>query len=463
MPLSAPAILLKILPYQEKQYRYFVFNEKLLEVKRIDAIEQSCVLLPDGQGFIYPKGYYLLTGESKEFDIALQGMSFQMRQPAPNGEDYLFSFFNRLEGNYILLAYNIIEQQVKTPIICSGYSLFDDGRLIYFKYDGEPQKHHAVQVWQTPFTGVDFQLPATKESRLFKIGNKDIVRGMAECHEILTLINKEDTYANLYVDLVKKSGDIIDSYHWLSEESAANLSEVLHEIGAAAAGAIEEFEKVRRIQKTAREEIKRLAAVNGDLAGRIRRAPKEAVSEFVTFLAELRTLRGELISARERRYIDTAALEDLEAEVSQQTDELSRGCVRFLLEPEALAPYGTAVAAQETGIEGLTKVSTAKEVEAALDHTSGELELLIEIVSNLKIEDATRNDAHHRQYFGHLRGFEPCPDRPQKEKERSVSRGRGCRVQCPGEIVGSGCHQLPGRLRCAGKMRDLPDQADGTG
>ena len=56
------------------------------------------------------------------------------------------------------------------------------------------------------------------DSFLFKIGNRDIVRGMAECHEVLTLIDKEDTYANLYVDIAKEAGDIVDSYFWIDKQ-----------------------------------------------------------------------------------------------------------------------------------------------------------------------------------------------------------------------------------------------------
>ena len=42
------------------------------------------------------------------------------------------------------------------------------------------------------------------DSLLFKIGNKEIVSGMAECSEVLQLIDKDDSYDGLYVDLGKK-------------------------------------------------------------------------------------------------------------------------------------------------------------------------------------------------------------------------------------------------------------------
>ena len=39
-------VILKMLPYQEEDYRYFVYNSKLQQVVRIDALEESCILLP---------------------------------------------------------------------------------------------------------------------------------------------------------------------------------------------------------------------------------------------------------------------------------------------------------------------------------------------------------------------------------------------------------------------------------
>ncbi|MEO0330707.1 MAG: DNA repair ATPase, partial [Bacteroidota bacterium] len=63
-------VLLKIRPYQEKAYRYLAYNAKLQEARRIDAIEEACIVLPDDQGILFPNGYYLQTGEFKAFEIS---------------------------------------------------------------------------------------------------------------------------------------------------------------------------------------------------------------------------------------------------------------------------------------------------------------------------------------------------------------------------------------------------------
>ena len=125
-------ILLKIKPFKEDAFRYLVFNEKTRSVTRIDSIANACVLLPEDHGLIFSNGYYLQTGQNKTFDNDLTDLMFERRIASVNGEDYLYVFYNREIGNYVLLSYNMIEQEVATPIICSGFSIFDNGHLIYY-------------------------------------------------------------------------------------------------------------------------------------------------------------------------------------------------------------------------------------------------------------------------------------------------------------------------------------------
>src|SRR5690606_8898489 len=88
-------VLLRVKPYQEKAARYFVFNEKLKEVVRLDAIADACVLLPDDHGIVFANGYYLATGDRTVFPHEAGAMTFDRRVASPNGEDTLFVFYQR--------------------------------------------------------------------------------------------------------------------------------------------------------------------------------------------------------------------------------------------------------------------------------------------------------------------------------------------------------------------------------
>ena len=388
--LIGSMIVLRIRPYQENDFRVLLFNEKTQKVERIDSIQHSCVLLPDDHGLIFPDGYHLQSGETKIFGSELSNMFFERRVASSNGEDFLFTFYNRLSGDYILMPYNLIEQRVETPIVCSGFSLFENGELLYFRNEDQAQKHHVIQVWRTPYTGENYIAEANTDSYLYKIGNADLVRCMAECYEVLNLLGKDDSYADLYVDIAKKTSDITDSYFWVNRAETHNLKETLSEIRGAAQSAIDEFDKVQRLRRSSLEATETVEESAKTIIRRVEHTAPDDILGFVHSLAELRKVRGQIISLRDRRYVDHELLDQFESEVEEASSRVSNQCVDFLLNPEALDPYRTQVSEQQDQIPGLTKVSEAIAVEEALEQAGAELEMLIEIVSNLKIEDATQ-------------------------------------------------------------------------
>lgn len=383
-------ILLKIRPYQEKDYRYLAFNDKSQEVCRLDSIEQACVLLPNNQGLIFSNGYYLQTGARKIFDNQLREMLYEKRLQSPNGEDFLYIFHNRQDGVYILLPYNIIRQQVETPVICNGYSIFADGRLICFKGNDEPRKSHAIQIWRTPYMEEGFSQAAQPDSYLAKIGNRDLVAGMSECCELLALLEKDESYRNLYNEIGKNAQDALDAHFWLASEEAFNPGEILLQIKGASIVAVGEFEKVVHAKRKAEESIEAASRRTKEVVSRLGSKRFEKISDFVESLAELRSIRGEAISLRDLRWADPFLIEKLEIEIAEYAEQTSRRCVDFLLAPHALAPYEAAAEANSGRIAELQKVSEAKVLEEQILADSGELELLVETVGNLKIDDATQ-------------------------------------------------------------------------
>lgn len=388
--INGNLVILKMKPYQEKDFRYIVYNEKVQQARRIDSIKDSCILLPDNHGLIFSNGYYLQTGEFKEFDHSFQNMLFDKRIQSPNGEDFLYVFYNREIGVYILLSYNLIEQKVDIPIISNGYAFFSNGEFVYFRAEKEPQKHHMVQIWQTPYVGPNYVPPVNQESYLFKIGNKDTVRAMAECNEIYNLTRREDTYSNLYYDIVKKTSDVIDFYFWIGDEAAFNLRETLTAIRDTASAALDEFEKVIRIKQGTEEQVEKVKKKTDDVLLRTRRGTFHEIDQYVRALGELRTVRGEIITLKDLRYVDKELVESMESEVEKETDKFSKACVEFLLKPKSLKVYEQKIIDNERQIGEVKKGKDAKSLEEKIDGVADELDLLIDIVSNLKIDDPTK-------------------------------------------------------------------------
>ena len=105
----------------------------------------------------------------------------------------------------------------------------------------------------------------------YKIGNRDIVRAMAECNEILNLIGKDDTYANSVRRSGERSRRTSSTPISGSERSQTfNLAEVATVTSNrdAATAAIDEFDKVVRVRRNTAEQY--------------RQTPKSATDEAVT-------------------------------------------------------------------------------------------------------------------------------------------------------------------------------------
>ncbi|MGB1296279.1 MAG: DNA repair ATPase, partial [Flavobacteriales bacterium] len=383
-------IILKIKPYQE-DFRYFVYNHKVQEVYKIDSIKDSTVLLPENQGILFPNGYYLQTGTYKLFEKSVEKVKFLKRLAAPNGEDFIFVFYEEEKGDFLLIFYNIIDQEIKTPIICNGYTVFPNGELTYFRAEDDATKHHVIQIWQTPFTKTIKTQVEHADSLIYKIGNKDIVRAMAESRELIGLLNKEDSYDGLYDDISKLSKDIVDSYYWIREEETSNLAEPIEEIETAANTAIDEFEKVLQLKKQAQDETQLVRQQAQTLFDTIKHARFTNIKEFVEVLAELRKLRGVTIGLKDIRYTEPEFIEGLESDIIEKTGHISKRCVDYLLDEKALTPYHQSVLEKQNEIEGIQKVIEGKNLEKEVDGISADLELLIDIVNNLDIEDTSHS------------------------------------------------------------------------
>ncbi len=386
-------IILKIRPYKEEKDRYFIYNHKLKSVVRIDSIKDTCQLLPGGHGLIFPKGYYLQNGEYKIFDVPALNCVFDQMNSSINGEDYQFIFYNLDTGIYLIYSYNVIEQTIDTPIVCSGYSHFNNGEMIVFKHEDEPRKNHMIQLWVTPYVGKNFEVEANNESELFNIGNKDIVSCMADCRGVSKLIDKGESYQSVYVDIVKESEQILDSYFWLTKDEAFNLAEILKQVKDTASFAVGEFEKVVRLKKSTKKQIDKVAGDTKEFLTQLQYESFDQVSTYVEALASLRNLRGRIVSLRDLRYTDLDLVDKLEKEVKDKNEVLSAGCVDFLIKPEGLEPYEDRVEALKNEIPSVKKSKEGKELDEKMDKTSEELELLMDIVGNFKIDDPTLTSA----------------------------------------------------------------------
>jgi MoxR-like ATPase len=382
-------IPVKIKPYGE-DFRAYIFNVRTKQVIPVNSLLNAGVFLPDNQGLVFPNGYYLQSGEYKLFDLDFAELEFSNSIASPNGEDFLYVFYQKLTNTYVLMSYNMIAQQVETPIICNGFTIFDDGVLIYFKSENEAIRHHQVQIWQTPYTTSLKENTAMSNNVLYKIGNKNIVSAMSESQEVIQLLQKEDSYEDLYEDIQKRATDIIDSYFWLKNEGTFDLSTPLTQIKNIANTAIDEFAKVQAQRQHAKDNLVAVKKRVDQLVIDIKGATITSLDQLVHLLASTRSMQGAAIDLQNVRYIDTGAVNALKETLAHYNSSLSQDTVQFLLKDEALAPYETKVADLRKSATSVTKVIDSLPIEQAIKEISTGLEMLIDILNSLKIEDTTQ-------------------------------------------------------------------------
>jgi exonuclease VII small subunit len=382
-------ILLKFLPYKEENWRYFVFNTRNNEVKRIDAIGYACIELPNEHGIIFPGGYYLQSGESKVFAEDVSGLKFKRKWNSPNGEDVLYVFYEQKEGKFALFSYNMIRKELSNPIFGHGYSLYDDGKMIIFRSESsEPSRIHPMQVWQTPYTSEEYSIANNSEKTfLATIGNAELVQGISELYTITKMISEQQASVIIYEDLIKNIQRVIDGYYWLESEDIGEFSAQLKEIGETSELVLDEFEKVRSISEQSSIALKQAETALKDLLKDIAISNWDTPAPFVNGLLKLKRQKGHLLSLKDHRYIDLDKLQILSNKIDTEIQGLGQRTIDFLSKDNAMDYYSKVVESVHESIAKIKTVKDLKPILAQLDEMSHGLDALSEVINGLDIED----------------------------------------------------------------------------
>lgn len=369
-------ILVRILPFTEKKWRYYIFNRDLQQVQRIDQLAGSVVLLPENHGVIFPAGFYLSSGDLKIYEIPDEDFRFLRTIRAPNGEDVLFVFFAQKTGHVLLYRYNLINKSTDTPLIGHGYALHNSGRLAIFHAEGEPTLVHPLQLWQTPFMtdSVHAEQQQRNDSVLGKIGNPELVRGIAELNGIVKLIEQPTASERHFNGLIRQIDRTLDQYFWLSEAHFQRFQQQMVAARGTAELMIDEYEKVQAIRQQSNQAIEQIAQQQAQLLRDLKPKQWNAPDQFVSYLKKLRDHQGQLMTLKDRRYIDTARLDQLHTELNTAQDQLTTQTFDFLASDAALQGYRNTLAelvrqvAQAQSRDQLSKlVAQYRELTLGLD------------------------------------------------------------------------------------------------
>ncbi|MFC4015797.1 DNA repair ATPase [Nonomuraea purpurea] len=383
-----PLILMRIRPYKETDWRHLVFNTRTKAVDRLDGIGQACRRLPEDQGLIFPGGYYLTTGISKTFDTDVTDLEFERVVRSPNGEDVLYVFHARGDGRSLLLPYNVIRKEVANPIVCHGYSLFDDGTMVVFRATSdEPTRVHPMQVWQTPYVSDTYAAAQPAGTGpLERIGNAELVRGISDCLSVSRMIEEMAPSTGTFEALIAACTSAFDSYHWLGEH---DLRGPLADVRATAEQVLDEYENVEQLTAQAAQSLREAQEQTTALVRAARADDPATADAWVSTLAALRRNQGHLVTLREIRHIDLDALDTMAASVTQELDSAGRRAVAFMEGADAFTAYHATVDALAADAAAIATVAEAAPVADRLAEQAEGLEVVTEVVGSLDIADAT--------------------------------------------------------------------------
>ena len=385
-------ILLKTLPYREEQWRYLIYNTLSRQVLRMDAIAGACIQLPDDHGIIFPGGYVLQSGEHRSFEQNMQGMRYRRSIRSPNGEDVLYIFYEPGSGRMALFKYNLIERALQPPIVCHGYARLEDGRIVIFATDGdEATRVHPMQIWRTPFASEDFAArQPQKDSFLGRIGNAELVSGISDVYSVRKEIAAPEVSLARYERLIDTTRLLFERHQWINSPQLAAMNEVLHGIVATGDAVIDEYEKVESIRQASSRAMNDVSSQHGNLLKRLRTSDWTTVDEHVGALEELGKLRGKLMSTRELRYVDTEAIDVMAGAVGEMQGEVTQRTAAFIATDAALQPYVDELQTLDQQAQAAATVVQLREPLREMTRISAALDMLSELMTGLKIDDATQ-------------------------------------------------------------------------
>ena len=390
-------ILLKIKPNNE-DFRYFIFDTVNQSVVNCKSLAYSCQELPENHGIVFPDGYYLNNGDYKIFEKESDDLVFFDLLSSPNGEDYLYIYFDPIAASYVLYSYNLINKKIENPIHAHGYSLFDNGHLAVFRHseNQELSKINTLTIWKTPFFSdeffLDLEKSKTKENRnqfFIKIGNADLVSGLSDLFTIVSFINKKEISNSLFENIIKLSTKAIDNYHWLKNKNACEIDKQLNNIIETSELVVDEFEKVKVIKKQSIKVLEDIEEEHSKLINEIKLTPSTDVAKLISLLSKINKHIGRMISFKSQRYINTDRLDELTEYVKEQKNDVNNRLLKLLTNKRSFDVYFTQLDKIEQSIVDVKKVVEIEPFIKEVFVINEDISSVNNEVNDVEVEDST--------------------------------------------------------------------------
>ena len=152
---------------------------------------------------------------------------------------------------------------------------------------------------------------------------------------------------------------------------------------------IDEFEKVQGIQQKSTQALQESKAEQRKLLSRIATTSWDSAEQFIASIAEVRKQRGHIATIKSYRYINVEELEKMDVELVNAEESLGEQTTEFLANDDALSSYTDRTSEYAQAIDSAQTNAEIRPILNNIEETTGQLDLLSELITTLKIDDTT--------------------------------------------------------------------------
>jgi len=381
-------VLIKAELYGENTPSYFIYDVLIKKIVKAESLDSSGVILPEDNGIIYANGFYIKGGNERTFDVNKDSYLHEVYK-SPNGEDFLYAFYNKKNKSYAIYTYNLITKEMVSPLNSKGYALLDNGGMIVLKDSSELTKIHYAQMWKTAFfseTHYEKNINRANENRVSKVGNSEIVKAIGAINNITNFVSNKNVNVQIYKNIIKMIGQIVDTYHWLTAFEDLGILTHLNEEKFTAEQVIAEFKKVDDLKTIAKEKME-TALVEFEELNTKTRAKNDKIDYMMSVLIESKTFTGKISSLKNERYIDVEQVELLLKKTNERLQFVNNVIIGLLNKKETYEELIGNINTAGKEILAEDKYKTAQEKQKALEEFAHQLSYLNQEISSLDFEE----------------------------------------------------------------------------
>ena len=160
--------------------------------------------------------------------------------------------------------------------------------------------------------------------------------GISDIYSVRKEIAAPEVSLARYERLIDTTRVMFERHLWINSPQLASMNDVLRGVVATGDAVIDEYEKVESIRQASGRAMSEVSTQHTALLKRVRTSDWDSIDDYVSALEELGKVRGQLMSTRELRYVDTDAIDAMTTSVNETQAEVSQRTAGFIATDAAL-------------------------------------------------------------------------------------------------------------------------------